>query len=172
MLTVSGDELCGLLPTLLQAADYHLHTVGYPAFPAICLLIVHTESSSLPLSPSPVCFQQSLPLHCALVFSSLFTIQFGFFVGGVSLPREIRWFIPGVAWGILSDVWCSPVWSANHLPSRFGASGWWWQQPTCSLSVMCHGEAFHRLGAQDVKVSTLLCASSLPSIAPASQQSP
>jgi hypothetical protein len=48
------------------------------------------------------------------------------------------------------------VWSAEVLPSMFGAGNWWWQRwgggsvgvvaalgwwPTCSLSVLWHGEA-------------------------------
>jgi hypothetical protein len=44
--------------------------------------------------------------------------------------------------------------------------------PTCSLSVLWHEEAFHKLGVQGVKVSTLPCASPLPNMAPASQQGP
>jgi hypothetical protein len=45
------------------------------------------------------------------LISSLFIIQFGFiFAGwGVSLPRELCWFIPGVAGEIPHDAWCSPV---------------------------------------------------------------
>jgi hypothetical protein len=43
------------------------------------------------------------------------------------------------------------------------------QQPPDFLSVMWHGEAFHRLGAQDVEVLILLSALFLPHVAPASQ---
>jgi hypothetical protein len=45
-----------------------------------------------------------------------------FFVGGVSLPWGLCWFIPVVAGGKLHDAWHSPVWSAECLPSRFGAN--------------------------------------------------
>jgi hypothetical protein len=34
LLTGSGDELCGLLPALFQAAAYHLSAVGPSAFSA------------------------------------------------------------------------------------------------------------------------------------------
>jgi hypothetical protein len=41
---------------------------------------------------------------------------------------------------------------------------------SCFLSVMWRVEAFHGLGVQGVKVSILLGAFFLPSVAPASQQ--
>jgi hypothetical protein len=104
-----------------------------------------------------------------LVFISLF-IQGFFFVGGVSLPRGIYWFIPGVAGGIPHDTWHSPVWSAECLPSRLGAGIWQRQQPSCFLSVKWCGEAFHELGVQGVENLILLGALFLPSVAPASQQ--
>jgi hypothetical protein len=61
----------------------------------------------------------------------------------------------------------------------FGDSGceavmvvaWGWR-PAYSLSVSWHGEAFHGLGVQGGKVSTLPGALPLPSEAPASQQGP
>jgi hypothetical protein len=56
-----------------------------PAFPAVCLLIVQAEFSSLPFSPSPVRFQHSHSLCCVLVFSSLFIVQFFFLLGGRSV---------------------------------------------------------------------------------------
>jgi hypothetical protein len=64
------------------------------------------------------------------------------------------------------------VWSTHRLLSRFGAGGWWWQQPTCSLNVMWHGEVFHGLGDQGVQISTLFGVSPLPSVAATSQQGP
>jgi hypothetical protein len=47
-----------------------------------------------------------------------------------------------------------------------------WSQwpPERSLSVSWCGEAFHGLEVQGAEVSTLLCASPLPSVSPASQQ--
>jgi hypothetical protein len=50
------------------------------------------------------------PSHChVLDFSSLFIVQFFVCVGAISLPRELRWFILGVAGGKSCDTWCSPV---------------------------------------------------------------
>jgi hypothetical protein len=63
------------------------------------------------------------------------------------------------------------VWSAKCLPSRFGADGLWWWQPTCFLRVTWHEEAFYVLGIQGVEVFILLGALFLQSVAPASQQS-
>jgi hypothetical protein len=76
---------------------YQPPTVGLPALPAICLLIVALEISSFPLPPSLVCFQCSCPLCCLLVFSLLFIVQFCFFLfcRGICLPRGLCWFIPG-----------------------------------------------------------------------------
>jgi hypothetical protein len=50
----------------------------------------------------------------------LFIVRF--FWGGVSLPKGLCWFIPGVARGKPRYTWCSPVLSAECLPSRFGVS--------------------------------------------------
>jgi hypothetical protein len=101
----------------------------------------------------------------------LFSIFFFFFAGqGVSLPRGLCWFILVVAGGILCDAWRSPVWSAECLQSRFGASVWQWWEPSCFLGVMWCGEAFHRLAVQSVEVLILLGALFLPSVASASQQ--
>jgi hypothetical protein len=76
------------------------------------------------------------------------------------------------------DAWCSPVWTAEGLPSMFGAGSqrqWRWQHgrgSACSLSVSWHGKDLYGLGVQDAKVSTLLGASPLPSVATVSQQGP
>jgi hypothetical protein len=71
---------------------------------------------------------------------------------------------------ILRDAWFSPVWSADCLPSRFGAVIWQWWEPSCFLSVTWHGEAFRGLGVQAVEVLIFLAALFLPSMAPASKQ--
>jgi hypothetical protein len=127
----------------------------------------HGDQLFAPLPFSGVLSVFLPPLLCArfqfVVYCSVF------FVGGVSLLRGLCWFISGVAGGILHHV-CSPVWSAECLPSRFGASSWWQQQLTHVLSVMWRGEAFYRLGVQGVEVLILLGALFLPSVAPASQQ--
>jgi hypothetical protein len=71
LLTGAGDEPYGPPPALLQAAAYQQPAVSTPVFPAICLLIVHTEISSLLFLPSLVSFQQPHNLCHGLVFSSL-----------------------------------------------------------------------------------------------------
>jgi hypothetical protein len=74
LLTGSGDELCSLLPALFQAVAYHPPAVGLPAFPAICLLIVLAEISSLLLLPSaeflPFLLYASFQfiVYCSVVF--------------------------------------------------------------------------------------------------------
>jgi hypothetical protein len=50
----------GLLPALLQAVAYHSLAVSLPAFPVICLLIVHVK-----ISPLPFTFSVSTPSACA-----------------------------------------------------------------------------------------------------------
>jgi hypothetical protein len=73
-----------------------------------------------------------------------------------------------MAGGILCDAWCSPVWFAEHLPSRFGASVWQqWQ--SCFRSIMWCGDAFYGVKVQHVEVLILLCALFLLSVAPVSQ---
>jgi hypothetical protein len=171
LLTGSGDEFCGLLLALFQGVAYLLPAVGLPAFPAVCLLRIHVEISSLLLCPSLVCFQHFHPLCCVLVFGSLFIVQFVFFLcGEVSLSRGLCWFILGVAVGILHDAWHSSVWSPKCFWSRCGAGSWWQQQPSCFLSVTWCGETFYWLGVQGVEILILLGALFLPSVAPVSQQ--
>jgi hypothetical protein len=46
---------------------------------------------------------------CSFFFSSLFIIQFSFFMVGVYSVQGLCWFIPGVAVGILVLLICSPV---------------------------------------------------------------
>jgi hypothetical protein len=115
-------------------------------------------------------------LCCVLGFSSVVYSVYFFFMGGNQSVQGGCADLSQGGWGILCDACLSPVWSAEDLPSMFGASihwlvvwGWW---PTCSLSVSWHGEDFHRLGVQGAKLSTLLGASPRPSVAPESQQGP
>jgi hypothetical protein len=93
LLTASGDEHCGALPALFQAAAFHQPIVSPPAFPAFVYWSLHGDQFLAP-SPSLVCFQQPRPLCCVLVFSSLFI---HYFSGGegVSMPWGLCWFIPG-----------------------------------------------------------------------------
>jgi hypothetical protein len=84
LFTGSGDEVCGLLPALLQAEAYHPPAVGLPAFPAICLLIVHGDQFLVPPCFSGV-LSVTQSLCCVLVFSLLVIIQVSiFFEGGQS----------------------------------------------------------------------------------------
>jgi hypothetical protein len=119
------------------------------------------------LPTSLVSFQQLCRLCCVLVLSSLF--MFSIFCGRVSPLRRLCWHIPGVAGGIPHDTWHSPVWSAECLPSRFGARGWCRWQPSCFLSVVWLTESFYGLGVQRVEVLILLGALFLQSVAPPSQ---
>jgi hypothetical protein len=114
--------------------------------------------------------ESSPPLLCS---SFQFIVNHsGFFLcAEVSLPRELFWFVPGVAGGILCDAWHSPLWSAECLPSRFGTGNWLQWQPTCFLSVMWLGVAFHGIRVQGVIVLNFLGPLFPPSVAPVSQQS-
>jgi hypothetical protein len=85
------------------------------------------------------------------------------------------WFIPGVAEGyrvtLAAHLFGQPKVSkqVQSLWPVAAAAAWGWR-PTCSLSVLWHGEVIHGLGIQCAKVSTLPGASPPPSVAPASQQ--
>jgi hypothetical protein len=97
---LSANELCGPLSILFQAVAYHLPAVEPSAFPVFVYwkFLAPTPFSSLLTAPCPLC--------CVFLFSSLLIIQIFFARWGVSLPRGLCWFIPGVAVGILI---CSPV---------------------------------------------------------------
>jgi hypothetical protein len=172
LLTGSGDEFCALLPALFQAA-----AITSPLSALLPFQPLFTESlwEDQLLAPPP--FSSMLSVSCllwyVLVFSSLFIVQFIFFFlqgrASVSLPRGPCWFILEVSRGncmtvgvhlLVCQMSPKQVWS-QHLVA---------QQPSSFLSVTWHGEAFHRLGVQDVKVLILLVALFLPSVAPASQQ--
>jgi hypothetical protein len=91
---------------LFQAAVYHPPAVF--CLSSLCLLKVPSEINSLLLPPSPVRLQHPDPSAICL-----FSVPclFWFFWGGqgISLPRGLCWFIPGVGGGISRDNWCSPV---------------------------------------------------------------
>jgi hypothetical protein len=78
------------------------------------------------LSPPPFSSVLSafLPFLLCASFQLVGFVQV-FFSGewGVSLPRRLCWFIPGVAGGIPPAAWHSPVWSAKCLAGRFRAGG-------------------------------------------------
>jgi hypothetical protein len=142
-------------------------TSGLPAFPAVCLLIVHMEISSLPLSPSLVCFQCFCPLCCVLLFRSLSIVQYFFFffcrARGQSAQGAMLVY-PSGSWG--NTVWClaltclvcrmSPkqVWSQRlavvgallfsrcnvvwrSLPQASGSECWSFDSTRCFISAKC-----------------------------------
>jgi hypothetical protein len=78
-----------------------------------------TESSrgdQLLASPPPFPGVLSAFLSPLLFASFQFIVySVSFCRGVVSLPRGLCWFISGVTGGILSDAWCSPVWSAKFF---------------------------------------------------------
>jgi hypothetical protein len=84
---------------------------------------VQEEISSLPLPPSLVCLQSSCPLCYVLLFSSLFIIQFFFFLQGGSV-------CPGVYVG-LSQGWlgkyCMKFGSHLLVCQMFPKQVWSWQ---------------------------------------------
>jgi hypothetical protein len=97
---------------------YHRPAVGLPGFPTF----VYWKFVRLPLCPSPpssVDFQHSCPLCCVLVLSFFFFWR----VGGVSLPRGLRWFIPELSGGIPQEAWCSPDGLPNISQAGLVAAG-------------------------------------------------
>jgi hypothetical protein len=79
------------------------------------------EFVSLPLLPSPVCFQQPPPPLLCTSFQFHCLFSFFFLQGGISLSSGALLVYPRGGWEILHDTWLSPVWSAEVLLSMFGA---------------------------------------------------
>jgi hypothetical protein len=120
LLTGSGDEFCGPLLSLFQAAAYHLPAVCPSSFPAF-VYWKFMQDQLLASSPFSSVLSAILSLCCVLVFG------YFFFVCVRGWGHSAQWSMlvyPRGDWGILHDAWCSPVWSADHLPSGFGASVW------------------------------------------------
>jgi hypothetical protein len=125
-----------------------------------------TESShgNQLLSPTPfssmLCVSFSVP---CLLFNFFFVGQ------GISLPGGYA----GLSQGSLGEYLM--MFGANLLVWQMCPKQVWnchlmaWES-SCFLSVMWHGETFHRLGVQGVKVLILLGALFPPSVAPVSQQ--
>jgi hypothetical protein len=110
LLTGSGDGHCGMQPGLPQAEACHPLALWPPII-------------SLLLPPSLVGFQNSQPLCCVLVFSSLFILHIFFILGrgnGVSLTRGQCWFIWRVAGEILHDIWLSLIGLLNVSQADLG----------------------------------------------------
>jgi hypothetical protein len=86
LLTVSGDEICGPLPALLQAVAYHPPTVGLAAFSAIFF------PYSLLFAPPPfsVALSAILPIPLCASFQFVVYCSVGFFLwGGQSTQRAM-----------------------------------------------------------------------------------
>jgi hypothetical protein len=157
----------------LLALSLLLQWRGLPAslFCRLYLLKVHVESSSLsppPFSSVPKC--PTLLAVCLFQFLAYYSVFiYLFFCGaGVSLPRRLCWFIPGVAAGVLRAAYLFTCWSAS--PKHI----WSWHlvtwEPSWFLSVMWHGKVLCRLGVQGVGILLILGGFCLPSVAPVSQQ--
>jgi hypothetical protein len=88
LLTGSGEELCGLLPALFQAAAYHLPAIGPSAFPAICLLKLAHRLAPCSSTLLWGTFSFPPPLLCAsfqfIVYYSIIFLQRG---GGASVSQ-------------------------------------------------------------------------------------
>jgi hypothetical protein len=139
-----------------------------------CHLFTGDSRSLAPCSSSLLwcTFSNPCTLCCVLVFSSVVYCSVFFCVWrGSVCPGRSCWLIPGVAegcrvmlgvhpFGLLKVFWA-------HLELVTGGS-----PPPPSLNISWHGEAFHGLGFQGPKVSTLSGASPLLSVAPVSHQSP
>jgi hypothetical protein len=135
----SGDELCGPLPVLSQAAAYHPPAVSLSAFPAF-VYWKFSQISAPCSSPLLWCaFSKSVPLLCVsfhfLVYCS------GFFLGGGQCAQGVMLVYPRGGCGKILWHLVLTCWIAKCLPCRFGAS-----LPFCFLIVMWDGETFHRLG--------------------------
>jgi hypothetical protein len=92
LLTGSGDEFCGPLLSLFQAAAYHLPAVCPSSFPAF-VYWKFMQDQLLASSPFSSVLSAILSLCCVLVFGSFFLCVWG---GEVILPRGLCWFILGV----------------------------------------------------------------------------
>jgi hypothetical protein len=125
LLTVLGDELCGMLSALFQwAMAYHPPTVGPSDFSVFVYWKFAWRSTSCP-SPLLWCTQSTpSPLCCVFLFRSLFIIQFVcLFVCFAGWGSVCPGGYAGLSQGQLQEycilLICSPV--GLHLPSRFGA---------------------------------------------------
>jgi hypothetical protein len=149
---------------LFQATAYYLPDVSPSAFSGIIYWkfmwrwSCPTPFSSVLRPPCPIC--------CVFLFCSLLILFFSHGVG-VSLSRELCWFIPGVAMGILRASYLLTCWSAS--PKQVWNHCLLVREPSCFLSVTWHIETLYGLGVQGVRVLILLGGFFLPSVAPASQ---
>jgi hypothetical protein len=109
LFTGSGDELCGPLSALFYTVAYHLSPIGPPASPVFVYWKFPWRSAPCPCPPSPVCLQHPAP--SAACFFSVLCLLFSFlgFFCGISLSRELCWFIQGWLCEYRVILICSPV---------------------------------------------------------------
>jgi hypothetical protein len=111
LLTGSGDELCGLLPALFQAAAYQLLAVCPSAFPAFVYWKFRGRSATCPSSLLQCTFSNPTLLLCV---SFQFLVYCSFFVcGRVSLPRVYS----GLSQGWLGEYSVMHGTHLFHLPN-------------------------------------------------------
>jgi hypothetical protein len=124
LLTGSGDELCGPLPALFQVVAYHQPAVGPSVFPAFIYWKLLWRSAPCFPRLLQCAYSNSAPLLCVSFQFLVYCSVFFFFAGrGISLPRIYA----GLSQGCLGkSTWCLVLtcWSAECLPSRFGAGVW------------------------------------------------
>jgi hypothetical protein len=139
-------------------------------FSKLCLLKFCVQISSLQLPPPLVCSEHSvLSAACPFQFLFYYSAFFCFFCrAGVSLSRELYWFIPGVAVGIPLAAYLLNCWSASPKQVWIRCLAAW--EPSCFLSVTWCREALYRLGGQGLRVLPLLGGFFLPRVAIVSQQ--
>jgi hypothetical protein len=178
LLTGSGDELFGPLPTLFQAMAYLPHAVSPSTFPAfvywkfaqISAPCLSPFSGVLSATPPRCCFRFWFLVYWYCLAFLVFFFFF-FFLQWMSVcPGDyvVCWFILGVLGEYcmmlgahLLVCWMSPKQVRNQCLAA--------QQPFSFLSVTWHGEAFQKLGVQGVKVLILLSALFPSSVAPVFQ---
>jgi hypothetical protein len=121
-----AQEICNPLLALLWGVAYlspPTHTLSLHCLSSVCLLIVHTEISSLPLPFLQWTFSVSLIIYAVMLnYSLLFAIQFCW--GGGSIFPGLCWFVfLGVAGEVLYGGRCSPVCSVKWRSGKFGVRG-------------------------------------------------
>jgi hypothetical protein len=115
-----AQEKSSVIPYLPCFQEWLMPSHSPPSrLSSVCLLIIHTEVSSLPL-PLSVFLP---PLLCArLQLASCYSV----FWGGVSLPRDCA----GLSWGWL------PVWPGAHLFQMSSRQFWsWWRWAAVAVAA-------------------------------------
>jgi hypothetical protein len=114
LLTGSGDELSG--PALFQAEAYHLPLISLSAFPAFVYEYLCRDQP-------PVPFQQLCTFAMGYFSVPCSWSVFFFFFGRRDQSVQGAMLVyPRGAWGSTGGRLVLTCWSAECLPSRFGAS--------------------------------------------------